>query len=451
MLLHHDIWWHIAVGDLIRKSGSLPAHDIWSYTAGDKAFYILSWLWDVGFSFLNQHIGLENTLRLQIFIIACTYGLIAAITTRLSQAPGLSLIITIFLLIISFTYMLPDVPLSLSPQTFSVTLAVLWLALTFRLTETNSNIAFILLLIIFTIWVNTHGGFIIALSITGGFGIQALLQKNKTIFIKLLILGIICLLLISLNPLGFDILTVQKSIFNHPSKNHISEWGSFSTVKSIPAYIFVIAGIAGIIFRLRNDKLIGLRIVALLWLFAGYSEKRHMIYFMLFSSPFIVIMLAAAFRRISDLKFPQNPGKSLLLVLSLALVGTIFIWRSIYPQIIGIPHNIYPVKETEFIEKNYPPQKIYNDWNFGSYLIYKTGTKYPIYIDGRSNIAYPDSLFVFDEQFTDEYEKMEAIHAKYDVNLALIRKYPLIKREIPADSKWKKVFEGEIAEIWERE
>src|SRR5580704_2366622 len=55
LLGHTDLGWHLAAGDLIRSQGSVPAHDPWSFTAGQTPWINHSWLWDVAASMLFQY------------------------------------------------------------------------------------------------------------------------------------------------------------------------------------------------------------------------------------------------------------------------------------------------------------------------------------------------------------------------------------------------------------
>jgi hypothetical protein len=57
LLGHTDLGWHLAAGDLIRSQGSVPAHDPWSFTAGQTPWINHSWLWDVVASLLFQYVS----------------------------------------------------------------------------------------------------------------------------------------------------------------------------------------------------------------------------------------------------------------------------------------------------------------------------------------------------------------------------------------------------------
>src|SRR5262249_20172095 len=68
LLGHYDLGWHLAAGDLIRDRGNIPFSDPWSFTAGGREWYNLSWLWDVIASVIFQH---TNFSGLILFVVAC--------------------------------------------------------------------------------------------------------------------------------------------------------------------------------------------------------------------------------------------------------------------------------------------------------------------------------------------------------------------------------------------
>ena len=60
MLGHYDLGWHLAAGDLIRERGNIPFGDPWSFTAEDRQWFNLSWLWDVIASAIFQYAKFEG-------------------------------------------------------------------------------------------------------------------------------------------------------------------------------------------------------------------------------------------------------------------------------------------------------------------------------------------------------------------------------------------------------
>jgi hypothetical protein len=78
LLGHYDLGWHLAAGDLIRDRGNIPFSDPWSFTAGGREWYNLSWLWDVIASVIFQH---ANFGGLILFAVTCGAFIVGYLTS----------------------------------------------------------------------------------------------------------------------------------------------------------------------------------------------------------------------------------------------------------------------------------------------------------------------------------------------------------------------------------
>jgi len=107
-----DIGWHIAAGDIIRKLGDLPVHDVWSFTEKNQTWYNISWAWDVLLSFINQHIGIDG---LFIFAKICPAIVVASLIYFLKKRGNIginAIILTgfiTFLCLMEFAYARPQI------------------------------------------------------------------------------------------------------------------------------------------------------------------------------------------------------------------------------------------------------------------------------------------------------------------------------------------------------
>ena len=84
MLGHYDLGWHLAAGDVIRQQGHVPLNDPWSFTAADKQWFNLSWLWDVIASVVFQYAGFGGI----IFMVVASGAAIAFYLASLCLRTG---------------------------------------------------------------------------------------------------------------------------------------------------------------------------------------------------------------------------------------------------------------------------------------------------------------------------------------------------------------------------
>lgn len=114
----------------------------------------------------------------------------------------------------------------------------------------------------------------------------------------------------------------------------------------------------------------------------------------------------------------------------------------------------YPVKASEYILNNIDiaNMKIYNHFNFGSYLEYK-GIK--SFIDSRSEMYTEefnkDCTILEDWHYTDIGKKdYKETFEKYDITHALLYKNEIISLYIDDDFEWKKIYEDDNFFLYER-
>lgn len=70
-----DIFWHIRTGQIIRQSGDVPRHDLFTYTRGDAPWIDLHWIFQIGVSWLHERGG-AVALNLAKCVITCVAMLI---------------------------------------------------------------------------------------------------------------------------------------------------------------------------------------------------------------------------------------------------------------------------------------------------------------------------------------------------------------------------------------
>src|SRR5579863_9060950 len=81
-----DTGWHIRTGQWILAHGTVPTHDIFSYTKPDGAWFAWEWLTDSLWAFLYDHGGLAAVALAGILLIALTFTLLFRLVRRKSNA-----------------------------------------------------------------------------------------------------------------------------------------------------------------------------------------------------------------------------------------------------------------------------------------------------------------------------------------------------------------------------
>ncbi|MBN2327056.1 MAG: hypothetical protein JXR73_07865 [Candidatus Omnitrophica bacterium] len=150
-----DIWWHIAVGNSILNSYSIPSLDEWTYTASGNQVIYHSWLSEIIFSICYRFFG-EIGLDLIKYIFHFTSILLVYFFAR---KKGLNEFLAVLLtLLLSFWLHVR----SIRPQIFTPFFCILYF---FAINSKISWRKVINITLCTWLWANLHGGFVIGLII----------------------------------------------------------------------------------------------------------------------------------------------------------------------------------------------------------------------------------------------------------------------------------------------
>ena len=232
LLGHYDLGWHLAAGDLIRDQGHIPFQDPWSFTAGDRQWYNLSWLWDVIASVIFQY---TNFSGLVLFVVACGAVIVGYLTSVClsSGASAAAVGISVFsacLLYPAFATP-PNIYLAASPNTSTMLFCVIFYA------ECLKRTRCFLLPAIMVLWANLHGGFLLGFLIVGIFCGAALLRRDWVHFKIYSFAGLGCFIAIFINPLGWHIYDGLSATLGHFVQANITEWQSYYANMTLPGSI----------------------------------------------------------------------------------------------------------------------------------------------------------------------------------------------------------------------
>ncbi|HEX6649464.1 MAG TPA: hypothetical protein VF075_07990, partial [Pyrinomonadaceae bacterium] len=109
----------------------------------------------------------------------------------------------------------------------------------------------------------------------------------------------------------------------------------------------------------------------------------------------------------------------------------------------------YPAAAVNFIAKHKPAQPIYNEYEWGGYLIWRLYPEYRVNMDGRADV-YGDELM---EEFLSVHDgemKWRELLEKQGTRTVLVNPDVPLASLLRQDSSWEKVFEDERSVIFVR-
>jgi hypothetical protein len=445
LLGHYDLGWHLAAGDLIRDRGNIPFSDPWSFTAGGREWYNLSWLWDVIASVIFQYADFGG---LVLFAVACGVLIVGYLTSVCLGSGASTIAACISVLSACLLYpafaSYPNIYLAVSPNVSTMLFGVIFYG------ECLKRKRWLFLPAIMVLWANLHGGFSLGFVIVGVFCGAALLRRDWANFKIYSLAGAGCFAATFINPLGWHIYEGLTTVLGHFSQAYVTEWlpyfQNLTMPGSIPGIIYILIFIAFELFD-RTPCPVESRLLSWLFLFLGLYQFRYMSFFFLFSTVPLALHLD---RRLTTQ--PDNSSVQRLLAAAgiVAACALPLIYIRMEPAA-GLPQMLSE-QDVSYLQTHVSHARLLNHWNYGGILIFRTRGKIPVFVDGRAATAYPDALlrdyFKLVEWQIDE-AAWDAVLAKYQIDTVLwVKAHQALRQFLVEKRGWKEEYSGLYASIY---
>lgn len=390
-----DYWWHVKSGLYMLENQTIPFQDVFSWYGKEMNLYWVSheWLGAIILALFHQGFGAQlggylfNIVGLFTILFSLLYFNEKSFFKNIRFTFGW---VTLGLAIISYS-------LNARPQLFSVLLLIWVIGLleTFKKNEHTKSIWILPFLAV--LWSNLHGGssnlvyILPILYFIGHFktfqtkrweGISFTKNQKK----KLLLATALSFLALAINPHNFEIWSYPyANMGDQFMMSIIQEWRS-PDLKQINDWIFFIQfAIIGFIF-IQTPKKIKLNDFLLMVSFIALNLRSIRFGIFLYVAITFVI-----FNYIPALKKEKITEQYLYILASFGLVFSIFSsisYLNLSSQNFEPMQHLLPEEILQTL-KELNPQRLYNDYDFGSELIYQ---EIPVFIDGRADLYSKHNL-----------------------------------------------------------
>ena len=393
-----DLGRHLKLGQIIVQTLQVPKINLFSYTNPGFPFINHHWLFEVIAYLGNITIGVQALLIIKLIILLCVTFVSLVLARRTKSA----LFIPISFL---FLHLLRE-RTDFRPEIFSFLFTVITFYILDKFEKSESKLIYLLPLISL-IWVNTHiyfpVGIFLQLIFLASFLFQRFFQKNSKpeTLRKIKTLGAITGASIVVSLLNPNFLTgalYPFTVFNNYGVAITENQTVFTLINiGFPDQNFLFYYIAGFIvlasiyfslWRKPNFKNILLSLLGL-----GLASQS------IRGFPYLVfISLPAVLQNFSYQKSNFATKILNLIVVILICVEAIFYFNGNYHFLTYLPNKASLTFDQDakpaldFLLKNNLPQPIFNNFDIGSYIIYRAYPKYKVFIDGRPE-AYRASFF----------------------------------------------------------
>ncbi len=482
MLGDGDPGFHIKTGEYILNHQSLPSADPFSFTMAGKEWFAWEWLSDVLFAWIHGMFGLNGVVVFCNLIIAATFCFLFKILLSKQVNILIALSLVLVTLGASFLHWLAR------PHIVSwlFTLISYWMLDEYQLRR-KKYIYFLPLMML--VWVNLHGGFMIGLILTSiyllGNFLTFLTTTDKTrskdclgISLSLAFIGLFSLFASFINPYGLKLIPhivdtyVSKSLFVDNVNEFMSPNFHDNTVKLYELCVILLIIVLSFSRRGFNFIQIGLIIF---WFHMSLFSSRNIPLFLIVITPIIgehlndilnqlrkrmdikewVRKTIEGFFLISRRLHNLEPGTNSPIYFVIPVIAMVLLCLNgghIGNRIIlsaQFDSKRFPVDAASFIETNQIPGKMFNEYTWGGYLIYRLYPSQKVFIDGRADM--------YGEPFVKDY--LEVIRAgtnwssvleKNDINWAILPTSSPIAAVLCVDDRWRHIYRDDTATIFIR-
>lgn len=469
-----DTGWHLVAGETILRTLSVPHVDVYSFTAPGATWVSHEWLSELIFALSNRLGGLNGVVFLSATVIAFTFWLLYDSMLRRGIGPLVSAAVTILAASVSTGNMLAR------PHILSIPLTLIFYDI-LQGHQAGQKDRLLFLPFLTLVWVNLHAGFFIGLVIVliyaagnlaywyiGESGAESS-KKARRLFLVLSA----CILAALVNPEGPAIYKfvsdIPKIIGSEDMLWYIVEFASpnFHETKAFEAMLLGIAAIL-VLSRRKPDLFEGGLLVMLMHL--SLSSVRFIPLFAIITVPIaatrlgdaaraaegllpasIIIRLKTRFGDISGNLLKMESGlRGHLPALSVVAAAALFVFGGVKTAGIntvnyGFNPDRFPVGAFDFAVKNKINGRMFNNYGWGGYLIYKGSPGYKVFIHGRTEVYGPKMMKEYLTVSRAQFGCMEILD-KYKVDWVMFDADTPLCRLLEAKG-WEKVYSDQTAEI----
>jgi hypothetical protein len=411
-------------------------------------------------SLVHSGFGLTGIVIFFAFLLSCTYYFLFRMLR--TDKGNILLAVVIALLVVASSML----HWHARPHIFSLVLTLGFYYILDSFQNDRKNYLFLLpLLMLF--WVNLHGGFITGFVLLGVYFIGNLVRcrdagerQGAVRKLKLLVLvSLVSLVACLLNPFGYHILLFPFNLVgNKYLMDHVQEFLSPNFHEPLPFKYLLLLLIAFIGISSRKLSAIELLLI-LIFLNMALFSVRYITLFAIIAAPIMVRygdrlfeglqgrtkkLLETRGDRFASIDSMSRghlwPIAGLVVVVCLATNGQLV--RTFDPK-------LRPAAAVKFLKKEPIKGNMFNNDQFGSYIIYSAWPQYKVFFDGRSDMYGVKRMkeYFNISSFQPGWEK---IIDKYRIGWIIFNADSELSRYLQQRADWKLIYADKVAHIFVR-
>ncbi|HEX2221762.1 MAG TPA: hypothetical protein VHK06_04490 [Candidatus Limnocylindria bacterium] len=382
-----DYFWHLTTGELIVRSGEIPRLDPYSFTWGGE-WTTHEWLSEVAIFALVSTLGVPVTLGIFGLLPPLALGLLAVTMLRQGVATRAVVVATLLAGLVLIPYV------AIRPQVISWTMVAALLALLIAVRPATSRLLGLLPLL-FVLWANLHGLYVIGLGIVGLYCLFTLIGATPMAPARLSVLAaaVASFAASALTPAGIAGLWYPLRYLDGQDWGlaHIPEWQSpnFHDAVQLPLLGLIVA-LALTVERVPQRWI---QVLALGALVGALFANRNIPVLAVASMPALAIGMQNSGGWLTRRGDGDDPRRRLVEVAAAAAVAAGAI--AAIPASAGargLVLDAYPVLGVRTLIEHRPDARVVAEYGWGGYVIsqlFDRGGR--VFVDGRNDM-YPEQI-----------------------------------------------------------
>jgi hypothetical protein len=444
-----DLWWHIKTGENILRTHHWPTTDPYSFTVAGQPWIACEWFGDVVLATAARLGGVVGLQALLIVLSSVVILALYAFTTLQSGNSKAGFLASGMLCSLAFA------SFTLRPQMLGYLFLVLTLIALERFRQ-GKHRALWFLPLLFLVWTNTHGSWIIGLGtifvywISGlvGFRLGNLEAKpwTPTERKSISLIFLLCLAVLPLTPYGTEPATYPFEVASKLPVGvaNVAEWQSMP-FNLLGGKLFLGLLLGFILLQVMFRFTWRLEEFAL-FLFGTMMACLHLRFLLVFV-PFFGPVFAAMLARWLP---PYDRKKDHYALNALLMAGVVFAMVHYYPSrqdIQGRVSRAFPTGTVEYIRQHHVPGPLLNNYAFGGYLVW---SDQKVFVDGRSDPyerggALADYLYI-----THMKPGAMSILSSYHIQSCLLQPDEPLATFLTASPEWRRIASDEVSVLFVR-
>jgi len=444
-----DLGRHITIGNYISETGKIPTSDIFSHTMYGEKLVPHEWLAQWVFSRAHATMGLNGIVLLISVLIATTFTLTYREIRKRNSTIAVAFIVAALAAFASSLHWLAR------PHVFTFLFVALW---TYLLAGEKSKVWYFPAIMLF--WANTHGAFITGFAIwfahlTGWAWDYMHGESDRKDGIRLGIIGLSSLAVTFINPVGWDLWSTSAGYYgNQFLVNSTVEYLSpnFHNWSTWPFLIMLAVCLVGIGLNVKLKTYEAFLLAG--WTMLSLYSARNIPLFAIITAPYVGTIIQTILPQPRILQRIENAINSveknhrgiILPILAVAFLASTFVSQKGVNTANTFDPDKFPVRAVDWLKTNPQEGKMFNNFIWGGYILYRMFPQELVFIDGQTDF-YGETLTREYAQVTSLDEGWQEILKRNNVSWVIIQSDKPLIPALQSELNWKVVYQDNTATI----